>query len=181
MKNTFVRCIAFVASALVTALSGCGGSGRGAGPGALPKAAPPREPVTAVELRTRWEKLANDETEVIRSIDDMAGVAPEAKMQKLGRAREGAGYVVSALVNSPPPEELKICHAMASEGAKELKGALDGINDLWTGRAAVGGERRAESERLAEALCIGAGKLAAARSACGVTARVPSPTLCAGR
>ncbi len=179
MKHTHAPCIALVASAFVTTV-GCGGGG-GAGPGAaqVGGAAPPREPVTAAELRTRWEKLANDETEVIRSIDDMAGVAPEAKMQKLGRAREGAGYVVSALVNSPPPEELKICHAMASEGAKELKGALDGINDLWSGR--IKGERRAESERLAEALCIGAGKLAAARSACGVTARVPSPVLCAGR
>lgn len=179
MKNTFVALLASLASAFIAVVGCGGGGGGGTAPGATPVAGPPREPVTAAELRTRWEKLANDETDVIRSIDDMAGAAPEAKMQKLGRAREGAGFVMSALVNSPPPEELKICHAMASEGAKELKGALDGINDLWTGR--LKGERRAESERLAEALCIGAGKLAAARSACGVTARVPSPVLCAGR
>lgn len=163
------------------ALVACGGGNANVEPGTVPGAenAPAREPLKAEELRARWEKIAGDEAEVVHTIDDLAGLPPNVKAQKLAHAREGAGFVASALANAPPPSELATCHAMGLEGAKGLKSALDGIDALWAGRAT--GDRRAESQRLAEELCIAAGKLAAGRSACGVTAKVPSPVLCAAQ
>lgn len=162
--------------ALLAGLAGCGGGGADMSP--APKTPePPREPVTAEVLRARWEKLAVDETEVVRAIDAMATLPAEAKMQKLGQARQGTGFVVAGLTNAPPPAELKVCHEKALEGANELKAALDAISDLWAGKSTAP-DRKSEATRLAEAVCLGAGKLAAGRSACGVQATVPSPLLC---
>lgn len=168
--------LALGAAALVVA-SACGASSTS---GIPPQEAPPPEPVTAAELRARWEKLATtDESDIVGALDQMATLAPDARSQKLGQARQAAGFIKSALSHAPPPAELKACHAIGLEGVTELNAALDGIDRLWLGRGTPGADRRAESERLAGDVCQGLGKLAAGRIACGVTARVPSPLLCA--
>jgi hypothetical protein len=141
-----------------------------------PQTAPPREPVTADLLRSRWQALAEEEAEVVHALDEMGKLAADARMQKLQRARDGAAFVQGGLGSLTPPTELKPCHEMGAKGANELRAALDGISDLWMGRTS--GDRRAESIRLADAVCVGAGKLAAGRSACGVTAQVPVPAAC---
>lgn len=155
----------------------CGGEAATGSGAAAPGQDQPREPVTAEVMRSKWEGLATEEVEIVKALDEMGGLPPDARMSRLQRARDGAGFVAGGLTSFAPPSDLKACHEKGLEGARELRAALDGIHAMWLGRSA--GDRRAESQRLAEGICIGAGKLAAARSACGVTARVGVPLACA--
>lgn len=170
-------------SALVLAfVVACGGAStsepatpRGSEP--APGGPPPAEPLSETDLRARWEKLAVDEAAVVATVDELARLAPAERASRLGQAQERAGFVASGLRIMTPPPSLSICQRAGAEGASELKTALDGIHALWTGPA--GPDRKATADRLAESLCRGAGKLAAARAQCGVVAKVPSPFLCA--
>lgn len=174
MKRSNMVLVAFTFSAIV----GCGGAA--ATEANAPKNnEPPREPITAEAMRERWAKLGDEETEVVRAVDEMGGLPADARMQRLQRARDSAGFIVGGLRAFAPPAEHAKCHADALEAANELKGALDGINAVWLGQSS--GDRRSEAQRLAGAICLGEAKLARARVACGVLARVPTSSACAGQ
>ena len=177
-----MRLAAFAVASLFTIVA-CGGdrpvepnTPRGGEP--APGGEPPRTPITDTELRERWAKLTQEETAIVTAIDALARLTPAEREKKLAGAQERAGFLASGLRIMTPPEALAICHKAGVEGASDLKAALDGIHSLWTGKGAATAERKAEADRLAEALCKNAGKLAAARTQCGVAAKVPSPVLC---
>lgn len=172
MRGRELRTFAFVA-----VLAGCGAPAATGHDPAAPVAAtaPKGEPLTAEAARAKWSSLVAEETEVVHAIDEMAGLPPDARMKRLSRARDGAGFLSGGLGAMNVPSELGACHTMALEGARALKSALDGINDVWMGRVQAD---RAASAKLAEAICLGAGRMAAGRTSCAVPGSVPAPLAC---
>jgi hypothetical protein len=151
-------------------IAACGGA---SSPGDAPPGSA-SEPLTAEQVRTRWTALAHDE---VRINEEMArlGLASD-KVQAMQPIRADAGMLVASLSRiEPPPPALAACRARGVAGAKQIKDALDTINDLWMGRVARAPDASKQADEISERLCKGFGELRAARAACGVVVTPTEP------